>query len=173
LPADQTFPARLERALRERGHRVSIANAGVSGDTSSGGLARIDWSVPDGTDLVLLELGANDALRGIEPAVTRDALDRAIARLRERGIAVLLCGMRAPPNLGRDYTEAFDAIYPALARQHGVPLYPFFLEGVAGQSLLSQADGMHPTAEGIRTIVAGILPHVEAAVRGLSERAGQ
>ena len=131
LPESAAFPAQLQKALRANGVAVEIANAGVSGDTSSGGLARLDWSVPDGTDAVILELGANDMLRGIDPKVTRAALDEIISRLKGRGIAVLLCGMLAPPNLGPDYARAFDAIYPELAAKHGVTLYPFFLDGVA------------------------------------------
>ncbi|WP_310198561.1 arylesterase [Ancylobacter sp. 3268] len=163
LPAAEAFPVKLQAALKARGHDVVIDNAGVSGDTASGGASRLDWSVPDGTQGVILELGANDALRGIDPAVTRKALDAALARLKERGIPVLLAGMLAPPNMGADYKARFDAIYPALASTYGVPLYPFFLDGVAGQGArLNQADGMHPTAEGVEVIVEKILPTVEA-----------
>lgn len=163
LPAAEAFPVKLQAALKARGHDVVIDNAGVSGDTASAGAARLDWSVPDGTQGVILELGANDALRGVDPAVTEKALDAALARLKERGIPVLLAGMLAPPNMGADYKARFDALYPALAAKYGVPLYPFFLDGVAGQgSRLNQADGMHPTAEGVDVMVAGILPAVEA-----------
>ena len=130
-----------------------MINAGVSGDTSSGGRDRLDWSVPAGTQAVIVELGANDALRGTDPAVTRAALTDIVTRLKARGIAVLLCGMLAPPNYGSDYSARFNAIYPDLAKSSGVPLYPFFLEGVAADAKLNQADGMHPTAEGVDVIV--------------------
>jgi acyl-CoA thioesterase I len=161
LPADAAFPAVLERALKVKGQAVAIANAGVSGDTATGGLDRVDWSVPDGTDGVILELGANDMLRGTDPAVTRKALDSIIARLKGRGIPVLLAGMRASANLGPDYVARFDAIYPDLARQHGLVLYPFFLAGVAGERGLNLDDGLHPNPKGVETIVAGIMPSVE------------
>lgn len=162
LPAGAAFPARLQIALRAKGIAVDIDNAGVSGDTSSGGLGRLDWSVPDGTDAVILELGANDALRGIDPDVTRKALGEIIQRLQARHISVLLCGMLAPPNYGAEYAARFNAIYPDLAKQFGVPLDPFFLDGVAADAALNQADGMHPTAAGVDRIVARILPVVEA-----------
>lgn len=162
LPAAAAFPEKLQTALRAKGIAVDIDNAGVSGDTSSGGLGRLDWSVPEGTAAVILELGANDALRGIDPDVTRKALGEIIRRLQARGIAVLLCGMRAPPNYGADYAARFDAIYPDLAQRFGVPLDPFFLDGVAADAALNQADGMHPTAAGVERIVARILPTVEA-----------
>jgi acyl-CoA thioesterase-1 len=169
LAPSEAFPAQLERALAQRGHRVTIANAGVSGDTAAGGLARLDWSVPEGTDAVILELGANDALRGSDPARAEAALDAILTRLGQRRIPVLLAGMRAPRQLGPDYTQAFDAIYPRLARRHGAILYPFFLEGVAGERSLNLLDGIHPTGQGIARIVQGILPKVEqliARVRG-------
>jgi acyl-CoA thioesterase I len=146
---------------------VKIGNAGVSGDTSSGGRDRLDWSVPEGTDAVILELGANDALRGTDPKVTRAALSDILTRLKARGVAVLLCGMLAPPNYGSDYAKRFDAIYPELATSFGVPLYPFFLEGVAADARLNQTDGMHPTAEGIDVIVKNILPTVKAFLGSL------
>ena len=139
-----------------------MVNAGVSGDTSSGGRDRLDWSVPEGTQAVIVELGANDALRGVDPKVTRSALTDILTRLKARGIAVLLCGMYAPPNYGADYAARFNAIYPDIAKQFGVPLYPFFLEGVATEAKLNQADGLHPTAEGVDIIVRNILPAVEA-----------
>jgi acyl-CoA thioesterase-1 len=139
-----------------------MTNAGVSGDTSSGGRDRLDWSVPDGTNVVILELGANDALRGIDPSLTRSALSDILTRLKARRIAVLLCGMVAPPNYGSDYAARFDAIYPELAKSFGVPLYPFFLNGVAADPKLNQADGIHPTAEGVDVIVKNMLPTVEA-----------
>ncbi|MBN8961823.1 MAG: arylesterase [Rhizobiales bacterium] len=162
LPAGAAFPARLQIALRAKGIAADIDNAGVSGDTSSGGLGRLDWSVPDGTDAVIVELGANDALRGIDPDVTRKALSEIIQRLQARHISVLLCGMLAPPNYGADYAARFNAIYPDLAKQFGVPFYPFFLDGVAADASLNQADGMHPTAAGVDRIVERILPAVEA-----------
>lgn len=168
LSATAAFPERLEKTLESKGIAVDIVNAGVSGDTSSGGRDRLDWSVPDGTRAVILELGANDALRGTDPAVTRSALSDILARLKGRGIAVLLCGMIAPPNYGSDYSARFNAIYPDLAKSFGVPLYPFFLEGVAGDAKLNQADGMHPTAEGVDVIVKNILPTVQAFLGTLS-----
>lgn len=167
LPAGSAFPVKLQMALRAKGIAVDIENAGVSGDTSSGGLGRLDWSVPDGTDAVIVELGANDALRGIDPDVTRKALGEIIQRLQARRIAVFLCGMLAPPNYGAEYAARFNAIYPDLAKQFGVPLDPFFLDGVAADAALSQADGMHPTAAGVDRIVARILPAVEAFLGGI------
>lgn len=164
LAETEAFPVKLQAALRDQGHDVEVINAGVSGDTASGGLARLDWSVPDGTDAVILELGANDALRAVDPAVTREALDTAIRRLHERRIEVLLAGMQAPRNLGRDYIDAFDRIYPELAKEHGVVFYPFFLDGVAADSALNQRDGIHPTAEGIEIIVRRILPSVQKLI---------
>jgi acyl-CoA thioesterase-1 len=164
LPAGAAFPARLQTALRDKGHAVEIHNAGVSGDTASGGLARLDWSVPDGTDAVIVELGANDALRGIDPKVTRAALDGILRGLKQRGIAVLLAGMRAPRNMGEDYGRAFDVIYPELAAAHGALLYPFFLDGVATDPALNQGDGIHPNAAGVDAIVRGIAPKVEELI---------
>jgi acyl-CoA thioesterase-1 len=164
LPADATFPAKLEKALKAKGLAVEVINAGVSGDTASGGLARLDWSVPNGTDAVILELGANDMLRGVDPKITRKALAEIVRRLSERRIAVLIAGMRAAPNLGTDYVRDFEAIYPELAAKHDLLLYPFFLEGVATVSKLNQRDGIHPTAAGIDTIVTRILPKVEELV---------
>jgi acyl-CoA thioesterase I len=164
LPAAAAFPARLQKALKDKGIEVDMVNAGVSGDTTSGGLERLDWSVADGTDAVIIELGANDALRGIDPQISRAALGQILTRLKARNIAVLLCGMLAPPNYGTDYSARFDAIYPELAKQYQVPLYPFFLQGVAGDPRLNQADGIHPTAEGVDIIVSAMLPSVEAFV---------
>jgi acyl-CoA thioesterase-1 len=165
LPASSAFPEKLQKALQANGIDVDMTNAGVSGDTSSGGRDRLDWSVPDGTDAVILELGANDALRGIDPKITRAALSDILTKLRARKVAVLLCGMLAPPNYGTDYSTRFNAIYPDLAKSFGVPLYPFFLQGVAADAKLNQADGMHPTAQGVDVIVKNILPTVEAFVR--------
>jgi acyl-CoA thioesterase-1 len=161
LPGSAAFPAVLERALQAKGRAVTVANAGVSGDTTTGGLDRLDWSVPDGTDGVILELGANDMLRGTDPAVTRKALETIITRLRARNIPVMLAGMRASPNLGPDYVARFDAIYPDLARDHGLVLYPFFLAGIAGDKAYNLEDKLHPNAKGVETIVTGILPSVE------------
>jgi len=168
LSASAAFPARLQKALDARGVRVDMINAGVSGDTASGGRDRLDWSVPDGTEAVILELGANDALRGTDPAVTRTALTDILTRLKARNIAVLLCGMVAPPNYGSEYSTRFNAIYPELARSLGVTLYPFFLQGVAANASLNQADGLHPTAEGVDVIVNNILPSVEAFLGTIS-----
>jgi acyl-CoA thioesterase-1 len=164
LPAEAAFPARLERALHARGYNVSIMNAGVSGDTASGGLARLDWSVPPGTNAVILELGANDALRGIDPKITKAALDQILAKLAARHIPVLLAGMLAPPNMGADFVHEFDAIYPALASTHRVVLYRFFLDGVAANASLNQSDGMHPNAAGVDVIVKRMLPSVEKLI---------
>ena len=168
LSASAAFPARLKESLKINGIEVDMINAGVSGDTSSGGRDRLDWSVPQGTDAVILELGANDALRGTDPKVTRAALTDILARLKARKVAVLLCGMLAPPNYGSDYSARFNAIYPDLAKSFGVPLYPFFLEGVAADTRLNQADGLHPTAEGVDVIVKNILPAVEAFLGAIS-----
>lgn len=167
LAANEALPAKLEKALKARGLAVTIENAGVSGDTASGGLGRLDWSVPEGTDAVIVELGANDALRGSDPKVTRAALEAIIRRLKERRIAVLLVGMLAPRNLGADYVKAFDPIYPELAKAHDVILYPFILDGVAGDRALNQADGLHPTAAGVDIIVSRMLPQVEELVARL------
>ncbi|MCB1392304.1 MAG: arylesterase [Nitrobacter sp.] len=162
LPAADAFPAQLEKTLKDKGMNITINNAGVSGDTASGGLDRLDWSVPAGTQGVILELGANDALRGIDPKVTSAALDEILKRLKARNVAVLLCGMVAPPNYGDEYAAQFNAIFPDLAKKYDVPLYPFFLEGVAANAELNQADGMHPTTAGVTMIVRNILPTVEA-----------
>lgn len=168
IGASEAFPAVLEKALRDRGLDVRVTNAGVSGDTVSAGAQRLDWSVQDGTDGVILALGANDALRGIDPKITREGLERILARLGERKIPVLLAGMYAPRNLGADYVAAFDAIYPELAKKHGVMLYPFFLDGVAQNTRYNQGDGMHPNAEGVRIIVDRMLPTVEAFLRRIA-----
>jgi len=168
LSASAAFPARLQKALSDKGIKVDMVNAGVSGDTSSGGRDRLDWSIPEGTEAVILELGANDALRGIDPTVTRAALSDILTQLKARKIAVLMCGMLAPPNYGREYAARFNAIYPELSKSFGVPLYPFFLEGVAADAKLNQPDGLHPTAEGIDVIVKNILPMVEAFLGTIS-----
>ena len=170
LPAQDAFPTRLQKALQAKGIAVEMTNAGVSGDTSSGGRDRLDWSVPDGTDGVIVELGANDALRGIDPDLTRTALTDIVQRLKTRKIAVMLCGMLAPPNYGAEYAARFNSIYPDLAKTFDVPLYPFFLEGVAADAKLNQADGIHPTAVGVDIIVGNMLPTVEAFLRNISEQ---
>ncbi|MBZ0215926.1 MAG: arylesterase [Fimbriimonadaceae bacterium] len=170
LDATESFPAQLEAELRARGHDVEIVNAGVSGDTASGGLARFTWTMSEQADGVILELGANDALRGVDPAVTRDALDRMLARLKERGVPVLLAGMQAPLNMGRDYASSFNPIYEELAAKHEVLLYPFFLDGVAAHASLNQSDGMHPTGEGVAEIVRRIMPRVEALLALIETR---
>jgi acyl-CoA thioesterase-1 len=164
LPASAAFPVRLERALRAKGHVVEVANAGVSGDTASGGLARLDWSVPDGTAAVIVELGANDMLRGLDSKVTQRALEEIVRRLTERRIVVLVAGMRAIPNLGIDFASGFETIYPEIASKYDALLYPFFLDGVAGDAKLNQRDGLHPTAAGVDVIVGGILPKAEELV---------
>lgn len=162
LPGAAAFPARLQKALKDKEIEVDMINAGVSGDTSSGGRDRLDWSIPEGTEAVIVELGANDALRGLDPAVTRAALTDILTRLKARKIAVMLCGMLAPPNYGSDYAARFNSIYPDLAKSFEVPLYPFFLEGVAADARLNQADGIHPTAEGVDIVVRNMLPTVQA-----------
>jgi len=164
LPAEDGFVPRLRAAVADKGIAAEIENAGVSGDTATDGLARLDWSVPPGTDAVILELGANDMLRGINPQVARDALEKILRRLTDRHIAVLLCGMRAAPNLGPDYDQSFDRIYPELAAKYGVLLYPFFLDGVAADLSLTQHDGLHPSAAGVGVIVTRILPKVEQLI---------
>lgn len=164
LSAKDGFVPRLQAAVTARGIAAEVVNAGVSGDTSSDGLARLDWSVPQGTAAVIVELGANDMLRGIKPQITRDALDAILKRLSTRHIAVLLSGMRAAPNLGADYGKAFEAIYPDLAAKYGALLYPFFLDGVAGNLKLVQPDGLHPNPTGVGVIVERILPKVEELI---------
>ena len=164
LSANMAFPARLAAALKARGIAATIADAGVSGDTAANGLARLDWAVPDGTDGVIVALGANDMLRGLDPAQTRAALDTILRRLNERRIPVLLAGMRAAPNFGEDFGKRFETIYPELAAKYDALLYPFFLDGVAGDLKLNQRDGIHPSAAGVGRMVAGILPKVEELV---------
>src|SRR5690606_18558501 len=170
LPSGAAFPQQLEKALNDKGVEVSIENAGVSGDTSTGGLSRIDWSVPDGTDLVILELGANDALRGIEPDITEKNLDEMLARLKQRGISVILAGMMAPPNMGKDYAQKFNPIYPRLAQKYGVPLYPFFLDGVATKKEFLLEDGIHPNEKGVETMVSNFMPMVEKSLTNMRNK---
>ncbi|BDA86675.1 arylesterase [Aureimonas sp. SA4125] len=160
----ESFPEQLQAALVAKGYPATVVNAGVSGDTTTGGLARLDWSVPDGASLVIVELGANDALRGVLPEITERNLDAILERLQQREIPVLLAGMIAPPNMGPDYAAAFNPIYARLAERYDVPLYPFFLDGVAGTADLNQADAMHPNAKGVAMVVEKILPAVTAAL---------
>ena len=169
LPADAAFPAQLQRALRAKGFDVEIANAGVSGDTSSGALERLDWALGEGGDGVLVEIGANDMLRGTDPTLTRKNIDAILARLQQRKIPALLTGMRAAPNLGPEYAQKFDPIYAELAKKYDSAFYPFFLEGVAGHPERQLPDGMHPNREGVAIIVAGILPEVAAWLERLQK----
>ncbi|NNF80471.1 MAG: arylesterase [Rhizobiales bacterium] len=164
LAPGDAFPVRLEAELKSRGHDVSVLNAGVSGDTSTGALSRFDWAVPESADIVIVELGANDALRGVDPVKTRDALSKVLERLKQRGVDTLLAGMIAPPNMGETYAAQFNPMYAELAKQHDVALYPFFLEGVAARPELNLADGMHPNRKGIDIIVRNIAPHVESLI---------
>ena len=157
----EAFPVKLEAALKAKGRNVAIANAGVSGDTSTGGADRLDWSVPEGTQGVIVELGANDMLRGLNPDVTRKAIGRILDRLKERDIPVLLTGMRAAPNLGPDFGKRYEAVFTDYANERGLDFYPFFLDGVAGDRALNQQDGIHPNPKGVDVIVARILPTVE------------
>ncbi len=164
LRQSQSFPSQLQKALRARGHNVEVSNAGVAGDTTAGGLGRLDWAVPQGTDAVIVELGANDALRGIDPKVTRTNLEKIIATLKERRIPILLTGMRSPANWGDGYSDAFDAVFPDLAKANGLVFYPFFLDGVVLNAKLNQKDGMHPTGKGVAEIVKRIMPSVEELI---------
>lgn len=168
LDAGQGFTDQLQAALQSAGYDATVANAGVSGDTSSSALARLDWSIPDGTQLVILEIGANDMLRGIDPAIVEKNIAAMLERLKQRRIPVLLAGMLAAPNLGPDYAQRFNGLYPLLSQRYGVPLYPFFLDKVAADASVLQADGMHPTAAGIARIVEAILPTVEAQIDRLT-----
>lgn len=172
LKPEEAFPAQLQMALEAKGHKVRIENAGVSGDTSAGGLQRLDWSLQGGADAVIVELGANDALRGIDPALTRTALDKIMTAIKAKGADILLAGMKAPNNYGADYQKSFDAIFPELAEKHGAALYPFFLDGVALNPKLVLADGLHPTADGVAEIVKRILPSVEALIEKVEARRG-
>lgn len=164
LKPSEAFPVQLEKTLKAKGQAVEIANAGVSGDTTAGALERFDWAIPEGTEAVILELGANDALRGLDPKVPRENLDRILARLREKNIEVLLAGMVAPKNWGAPYEDEFNTIYKDLAQKHGAILYPFFLDGVAMKADLNLDDGLHPTGKGVGVIVERILPSVEALI---------
>ncbi|MBF0372238.1 MAG: arylesterase [Alphaproteobacteria bacterium] len=172
LSDGQGFPARLEAALAARGHKVTVIDAGVSGDTSAGGKARLDWVMGDRPHAAIVELGANDALRGVDPAVTERNLAAILDRFAAEGVPVLLAGMLAPPNLGREYGQAFKAAFERLAKRDGVIFYPFFLEGVASRPELNLDDGMHPNARGVQTIVDRILPHVERLLERTAEGRG-
>ncbi|MBD1546820.1 arylesterase [Labrenzia aggregata] len=165
LPADDAFPAQLQAALEKQGHDVEVVNAGVSGDTTADGLARLDWSVGPDAKAVIVELGANDALRGLPPEKTRENLSEIVSRLTDRNVKVLVAGMLAPRNLGEDYASRFDPIFADIARIHGAMLYPFFLQGVAMKPELNLADGMHPTGEGVSIIVQNMLPAVEDLIK--------
>lgn len=173
LPADAAFPAVLQRELRKRGHDVTVVNAGVSGDTSNGGLERLDWALGEDTDAAIVELGANDMLRGLDPAITRKALDEILTRLNARNIPALLAGMVAAPGMGAVYEKRFNAIFPELAERHKVVFYPFFLEGVAQEPKYKLADGMHPNREGVEEIVRRILPVAEALLQKAAAKAPQ
>ena len=164
LDLADTFPVRLERALRADGLDVAIINAGVSGDTTAGGLARLGWALADRPDIAIVALGGNDALRGLDPAATRANLDAIVTRTEAAGVRVLLAGMKAPPNLGAEYGRAFEAVFTGVAERHGVALYPFFLEGVAAVPALNQDDAIHPNARGIRIMVEGIVPYVRGLI---------
>jgi acyl-CoA thioesterase-1 len=170
LPPSEAFPAQLEKALKAKGHNVQIANAGVSGDTTAAGLERFDWAIPDDAEAVILELGANDALRGMDPNLTRTNLDKILSRLREKNIEVLLTGMLAPKNWGAPYEDEFNLIYKDLAAKYGALLYPFFLDGVAVKRDLNQSDGLHPTGKGVGVIVGRILPSVEQLITRVDTR---
>jgi acyl-CoA thioesterase I len=161
LPQDEAFPAQLEIALKARGSEVTVVNAGVSGDTAAAGLARLDWALADDASAVIIELGGNDALQGVPPEGTKAALEKIIEKVQARGLPILLAGQEAPRNMGKDYVDAFRAIYRDLAERYGVIFYPFFLDGVALNDGLLQGDGIHPNAKGVAVIVEGILPKVE------------
>nr|WP_304655174.1 arylesterase [Neorhizobium galegae] len=170
LAPSESYTAQLEAALKADGQNVVVTNAGVSGDTTAGGLSRIDWSVPDGTDGVILELGANDALRGISPEQSEKNLDAILARLKERKIPVFLIGILAPPNMGGDYAEKFNPIYKRLAEKYAVPLYPFFLDGVATISTLQLSDGMHPNAKGVAVMVEKTTEPVKSFLGAIKDK---
>jgi acyl-CoA thioesterase-1 len=160
LPPDAAYPVQLEKALRARGHDVTVLNAGVSGDTTAAAAGRLDWALAEKPTHVLVELGANDMLRGLAPEQARANLDGILARLKQAGLPTMLVGMLAAPNLGADYGRRFNAIYPELAQKHGLPLYPFFLDGVAGDASLNLGDGIHPTRAGVAIMVDRTLPQI-------------
>lgn len=173
LPGVAAFPSRLREFLKLRGYNVEVVNAGVSGDTTTGGLARVDWSVPEGTDAVIVELGANDFLRGVDPAVTYRALDGILGKLSARRIQILLCGFVAGKNMGPEYERAFNAIFPALAQKYGAVFYPSFLDGVGGVRSLNQIDGIHPNTDGVDVIVKKILPKTEELIARVKSPRGR
>jgi acyl-CoA thioesterase I len=164
LMPEQAFPAQLEGWLRAHGVPARVVNAGVSGDTTAGGVARLDWALADKPDVVILALGSNDALRGIDPATVRANLDTMLEKINAIGAKVLLLGMQAPPNWGRSYDQAFNQIFPELASKHGAVLYPFFLEGVAMKPELNQPDGLHPNERGVEVLVKRIGPVVAGLI---------
>lgn len=166
LAQPDSLPARLEAALRRAGHAVEVINGGVSGETTAGGLARLDWMLGEQPDAAIVELGGNDGLRGLDPKQTYANLDEILTRLSAAKVKVLLAGMLAPPNLGQEYGREFNAIYPALAERHHCLFYPFILDGVAAKPELNQADGIHPNAQGVAVIVARLVPYVERLIRG-------
>ena len=165
LQQADAFPVQLEKALNAEGLAIKVENAGVSGDTTTGGLQRLDWALANGADFVLLELGANDALRGIDPAVTRKNLDAIITKIRQKNIPVFLTGMRAPPNMGPDYKKEFDQIFPDLAKKYDLTFYPFFLEGVAAMAKFNQDDAIHPNSAGVAIIVKKMVPHLVSFIK--------
>jgi acyl-CoA thioesterase-1 len=164
LPVQDSFTAQLEKALRDKGINVTITNAGVAGETTADGVSRLDWSIPEGTDIVILEFGANDALRGIAPEISEKNLSDMIEKLKQRNVRVILAGMLAPPNMGNDFADKFNAIFPRLANKYDVPLYPFFLDGVATVKSLQLEDGEHPNTEGVAKMVEGFLPIMEETI---------
>jgi acyl-CoA thioesterase-1 len=161
LPNSDSFPSQLEKALKARGQDVKVVNAGVSADTAAAGLARLDWALPDDASAVIIELGANDALQGLDPAATKAVLEKIITDVKGRGLPILLAGMEAPRNLGKEYVDQFRAMYEDLAKRYDLILYPFFLDGVALEDKYLLGDGLHPNAEGVARIVELILPKVE------------
>ena len=171
LDAADSLPVQLEQALRAHGVNATVINGGVSGDTSAGGLARLDWALADNPDLVVVDLGGNDALRAIDPKSTEANLDAIVTKLQAQKRGVLIAGMLAPPNLGKDYETAFNAVFPAVAARHHVPLYHFLLDGVVADPALNQADGIHPNAAGVKVIVERMLPSVLEAIRQLDRKA--
>ena len=166
VAAEEAYPARLQRRLDEQGLRYRVINAGVSGDTTAGGVRRVDWVLKSRPDLVILELGGNDGLRGLNLDETKANLERIIKRCQDASVTVILAGMKLPPNYGAEYTKGFEAIYPALAKQYRLTLIPFFLDGVAGSASLNQADGIHPTSEGYRIIADKVMETVKPLLNG-------